>query len=62
MPTKRQRAFLGDRPLTDAWVNDLEPAPDGLRADLAAASHDAHLDAFHGWVNVLERYLSGDLP
>ncbi|MFC6159352.1 alpha/beta fold hydrolase [Kribbella jiaozuonensis] len=109
------RSFLGDRPLTDAWVNDLEVAPDGLRprfdpdimqaaiaavqedrwtewenltvptlavfaehgmftaeqkdelirrrpdtrrADLPAASHDAHLDAFDGWIGILRRYLS----
>lgn len=112
------RSFLGDGPLTDAWVNDLEPAPDGLRprfdadimqaaiaavqedrwaewenltvptlavfaehglftaeqkdelirrrpgtrrADLSAASHDAHLDAFESWIGVLRGYLSEDL-
>lgn len=104
------RSFLGDRPLTDAWVNDLEPTADGLRprfdpdvmqaaiaavaedrwtewenltvptlavfaengmftaeqkdelirrrpgtrrADIPAASHDAHLDAFDRWIGIL---------
>ncbi len=108
------RSFLGDRPLTDAWINDLEPTADGLRprfdpdimqaaiaavqedrwtewesltvptlavfaehgmftteqkdelirlrpatrrADLSAASHDAHLDAFEGWIGILNVYL-----
>lgn len=111
-------AFLGDRPLTDAWVNDLEPTAEGLRprfdpdimqtaiaavqedrwtewesltvpalavfaehgmftteqkdelihrrpatrrADLSAASHDAHLDAFEGWIGILNAYLDEDL-
>jgi pimeloyl-ACP methyl ester carboxylesterase len=112
------RSFLGESPLTDAWVNDLEAAPDGLRprfdpdimqatiaavqadrwtewenltvptlavfaehgmftaeqkdelirrrpgtrrADLSAASHDAHLDAFEAWIGILRGYLSEEI-
>ncbi|MCJ1688013.1 alpha/beta fold hydrolase [Rathayibacter sp. VKM Ac-2927] len=109
-------AFLGDSPLSRAWVDDLEQAADGLRPrfdpdvmvraitavavprweewervtapttviyasdglftseakdefirrgrdvtriDLAGASHDAHLDAFDGWIAALRAGLSG---
>jgi pimeloyl-ACP methyl ester carboxylesterase len=31
--------------------------PTTRRADLAGASHDAHLDAFDRWIDVLRRYL-----
>jgi pimeloyl-ACP methyl ester carboxylesterase len=27
----KARGFLGDSPLTEAWINDFEPTPDGLR-------------------------------
>ncbi|MEV7692011.1 alpha/beta hydrolase [Microbacterium sp. NPDC089189] len=109
------RAFLGTSALSDAWIADLEPRPDGLhprfdadvmetviaavhearwaewdelrvpttavfadggmftaaqkdelisrrpstrRIDIAGASHDAHLDAFERWVEILRAELS----
>lgn len=36
--------------------------PATTRADLAGASHDAHLDAFEAWVAVLRGYLGGPVP
>ncbi|MEU2202078.1 alpha/beta hydrolase [Isoptericola sp. NPDC019482] len=111
---QRARAFLGESPLTSAWIADLERTPDGLRprfdadvmrrtleavheprwaewerlsvptlavfaehgmftseqqdellarrpstrrADLADASHDAHLDGFDAWVATLREFL-----
>jgi pimeloyl-ACP methyl ester carboxylesterase len=109
------RSFLGDSPLVNAWIDDLEATPDGLRprfdpdvmqatiaavqedrwtewekltvptlavfaergmftaeqkdelirrrpgtrrADIPAASHDGHLDAFDCWIGILQEDLS----
>jgi pimeloyl-ACP methyl ester carboxylesterase len=51
------RSFLGDTPLVDAWVNDLEPAPDGLRprfdADIMQAAIVAvQEDRWTEWENL----------